>query len=552
MNTSPGTLEQPLPDDLSSLKEIIGRLQTENAQLRNQRDQLQTDNQRLQTENTDLRVELARLRDEETDLRDKLDKATRLLFGKRSERKPRTGTRDNPKGKRDEHGRAPLPADLERRNILHDLSEAEQRCGCCGQLRVCIGEKATEQLDMDPIHFFVRRTIKRTYSCQHCDPQEVPQEQRIQTAGPAQVGPIPKGLCGPGLLAHVITAKYADHTPLHRLAGQLARSGVGIACSTLGGWVAGAALLLTPLVELMKKRLLLSRAIHSDDTGVKLRVKGEPKTSSAYLWVYIGDQDYPYVVFDFTTDRSGTGPQTFLKEYKGYLQADALAQYEALYIGDVVKHVCCMAHARRKFVGALAGGDQRAKVAVDLIGQLYGIERELPPLLPPCDDPLEQQERKAREEERKRLRHEQAEPILVKLKAWLDEEKPKALPKTPLGQAIGYAWNNWKALKRYVEQGYLAIDNNLSERTLRVIAVGRNNWGVMGSEAGGENAAVLYSIVGTCKHLGIDPYAYLVEALPGIFAQGEGASEEQLAVWLPDRWLLLRQQAAASGEPATG
>ena len=142
--------------------------------------------------------------------------------------------------------------------------------------------------------------------------------QLIQTAGPPQVGPIAKGLCGPGLLAHVITAKFADHIPLHRLAEQVSRSGVKIACSTLGGWLARAADLLEPLYKLMKQRVLCSRMIHSDDTGVKLRVEGKDKTAKAHLWAYIGDADYPYVVYDFTADYSGEGPQTFLKGYKDY------------------------------------------------------------------------------------------------------------------------------------------------------------------------------------------------------------------------------------------
>ena len=167
--------------------------------------------------------------------------------------------------------------------MIHDLDEAGKRCACCGKPRVCIGEQTTEQLEMEPIRFFVLRTVRRSYACRHCDPAAVPAEQRLQTAGPEQVGPIAKGLCGPGLLAHVITAKFADHTPLHRLAGQLARSGVTVARSTLGDWLAGAADLLGPLYLLMHQRLLLSRVIHGDDTSVKLRVTGAGRTRKAHL-----------------------------------------------------------------------------------------------------------------------------------------------------------------------------------------------------------------------------------------------------------------------------
>jgi transposase len=386
---------------------------------------------------------------------------------------------------------------------------------------VCIGAQTAEQLDLEPARVFVRRTVRKSYACRHCDPAVVPAEQRLRTAGPEQVGPLAKGLCGPGLLAHALTAKFADHTPLHRLAGQLARCGVTVARSTLGDWLAGAAGLLDPLVRLMHERLLLARVIHGDDTFVKLRVPGADRTRKAHLWANIGDADYPYVVFDFTADYTAAGPTAFLAGYRGYLQADALAQYEGLYGDDRVRHVCCWAHARRKFVAAGEGGDVRAEVALGHIRRLYAIERDLPPLLPPSSEEPGAAQRRQREEQRRQVRQRQAEPTLAELKKWLEEERPRALPKSALGQAIGYALNNWAALARYLEQGYLAIDNNLSERTLRAIALGRNNWGVLGSEAGGRTAAVLYSVVATCKHLSIDPFVYLREALPGLFALGE-------------------------------
>lgn len=514
---------------------------------------LPTDVAALQAMVRELLVEVTRLRAENADLRGKLDAALKHRFGRRSERrKPPPSPAVKPAPRRDPHGRAALPEHLERREIVHDLSEAEKLCGCCGRPRVCIGEQTAEQLDLEPARFFVRRTIKRSYACRHCDPAVVPSEQRLRTAGPQQVGPIPKGLCGPGLLAHVVTAKFADHAPVHRLAGQLSRCGVTIARSTLGDWLAGAAELLTPLYGLMHRRLLLSRVIHGDDTGVKLRVVGSDRTSKAHLWACIGDADYPYVLFDFTAGYTADGPQSFLAGYTGYLQADALAQYEGLYGEDRVKHVCCMAHARRKFVAAADAGDERANTALELIRQLYAIERELPALLAPSDDPPTVEQRRQREEQRWQLRQQRAEPVLGELRTWLAEQRPAALPKSPLGAAIGYASNNWAALSRYLEKGFLAIDNNLSERTLRTVALGRNNWGVIGSETGGATAAVLYSVIGTCKHLGIDPFVYLRDALPGLFTLGEKPQAEQLLDWLPDRWLLRRGRDAPGGQAAAG
>jgi transposase len=389
-----------------------------------------------------LRAEVARLRAEDAALKSKLGQALKHRFGRRSERRPKpkpAADDDKPAPRRDEHGRAPLPEHLERREAIHDLTEAEKLCPCCGRPRRCIGEQAAEQLDLEPAHFFVRRTVKKSYACVHCDPTLVPAEQRIRTAGPAQVGPIAEGLCGPGLLAYCVTAKFADHTPVHRLAGQLGRSGVRLAESTLGDWLAQAADLLGPRVQLLHQRLLLSRVIHGDDTSVKLRVPGAGRTRKAHLWVAIGDADDPYVVFGFTADYTAAGPQRFLEGYRGYLQADALAQYEGLYAEGGVQHVCCRAHARRKFVAAVEAGDERGHAALNWLRQLYAIERELPLLLPPSDDPQAVAQRGQREEWRRALRQRQAEPVLAALKRRLEEQRPLALPKSPLGQASGYS-----------------------------------------------------------------------------------------------------------------
>jgi transposase len=528
----------PLPDDVATLQDLVR--------------QLLADVERQRTENAQLRAENAQLQGEIAQLRARLDEALKHRFGQRSERTPRPKRdADKPPRNRNEHGRGPLPEHLERREVIHDLTEAEKLCPCCGKPRVCIGSHATEQLDMEPARVFVRRTVRKTYACQECDPDEVPVEQRFQTAGPPEVGPIARGLCGAGLLASLIVAKFSDHTPVHRFANQVKRSGVRIAESTLGGWLASAAVLFDPLWHLMHKRVLLSRVIHDDDTTVKLRVAEAKKTARSHLWAAIGDADHPYVVFDFSVDYSNDGPKDFFTGYQGYLQADALAQYEVLFSDGKIKHVCCWAHARRKFVAAADGGDERAKEAVELIRKLYAIERELPPLLPPSELPLEQEQRRQREAERRAIRQRDAKPVLAELKKWLDGHKGKVLPKSPLGQAISYALNNWEALSRYVEEGYLAIDNNLSERTLRSIALGRNNWGVLGSETGGRTAAVLYTMAGTCKHLGIDPFVYLKEALMGLFSLGEKPTDEQLLAWLPDVWLQRRSSEARAG-PAAG
>ena len=433
------------------------------------------------------------------------------------------------------HGRAPLPDHLPRRVVERDLTPAERACPCCGRERECIGAQTAEQLDYDPAAYFVLRTVKKVYACRHCDPAAAPAGERITTAGPPTVGPVPKGLCGPGLLAFVVTAKFADHLPLHRLAGMIGRSGVAVPTSTLGDWVAAAAGLLTPLRDLMRRRVLLSRAVHTDDTPVPFREPGKDRVRRGHLWAYLGDPAHPYVVFDFTPGYSRDGPTRFLAGYTGYVQADALKQYADVYAAGAT-HVCCFAHARRKFVAAADAGDKLADEPLGLIRRLYHVERSLPQLGSSADA----------EEVRRTRRRAEAIPILAELRGWLDRHQPAALPKTLLGQAISYARTNWDALGRYAEAGFLTIDNNRSERALRQVALGRNNWTFLGSTAGGRSAATLYSVVATCRQLGADPFAYLRAVLPALFDLGDGPPDADLAAWLPDVWLARRSAPTAA------
>ena len=491
----------PLPDDPAALQQLV----------------------------RELLAEVRRLRQENEQLRHRLDQALRLHFGQRSERSrprrarvPREPPERDESGSRPGHGRQSLPEHLPRERVEYDLAEADKPCPCCGGPRVCIGEQVSEQLDYRPASFFVVQHARKAYACRSCDG---PSERRFTTAGPAVLGPIPKGLPGPGLLAHLLTCKYADHLPLHRQVGIVARSGVRLSRSTLCDWMASAATLLGPLVALMRARLLLSRVIHSDDTSVPFLERGRDKAREGHLWVYIGDRDHPYLVFDFTDHYRRDGPEQFLKGYTGYLQADALAQYEGLFRAGGVVHVACNAHARRRFVEAQASAPAEAEEALKYIRKLYKVERDLVGLFASDDDAGRQQHRSA-----------QTATVRDEFHTWLVEQQAGALPKSPLGEAVGYALSNWAALMRYTEQGYLAIDNNLAERALRQVVVGRANWQFCGSAEGGRTAAALYSVVGTCKHLGIDPFAYLREALPALFGLGESPGESALADWLPDVW----------------
>lgn len=495
-------------------------------------DPLPTDVPTLHAMIRDLRAELA-------EVRAKLDAVLTVTFGRRSERteRPRVPRpdADRPPRPRHRHGRAPLPEHLERRTVTHDLSDGERACPCCGSERIRIGEQVAEQLDCDPIPYFVRRTIRVSYACRRCDPAAVPASERIITAGPNTVGPIAKGLCGPGLLAHVLTAKFADHLPLHRLVGVIARSGVRIAASTLGDWVRQSAGLLSPLGRLMHQRVLASPALWSDDTRVRYRVPGRATTATGHLWVTIGDATAPYTTFHFTPGYAAAdGPGVFLDGYRGFVHADCLAQYEDVFTAGA-RHVACWAHARRKLIDAGAV----ATPATEFIRRLYRIERDLPP----PDTP----EHSAR---RLEVRRTQAAPVLTDLHAWLTTASVAALPKSPLGEATRYVLTRWEAFTRYTTDGRLSVDNNVSERTLRGIAVGRGNWTFLGSADAGHWAATHYTVVGTCRHLGIDPFAYLRDVLPRLHDLGDPPVADHLTRLLPDRWLAARPRPTASSPTA--
>ena len=301
--------DEPLPTDVPTLHGMVRSLQ---AELTTTRAELTTTRAELTTTRAELaaaRTELEAAHAELAEVRAKLDKLLAVTFGRRSERAKRTPPppTGKPPPRRHDHGRAPLPDHLERQTITHDLTDEQKACPGCGQTRVRIGEQATEQLDCEPIRFFVRRTVRVCYACRRCDPADTAADERVITAGPATVGPIPKGLPGPGLLAYTLTAKFADHIPLHRLAGIIARSGVSVAQSTLGDWVRQAAGLLTPLCQLMHRRVLAAHALWSDDTRVRYQVPGRDKTAAGRLWVTIGDTSAPYTTFHFTANYTRRG-----------------------------------------------------------------------------------------------------------------------------------------------------------------------------------------------------------------------------------------------------
>jgi transposase len=410
------------------------------------------------------------------------------------------------------HGRQRLPQHLERRQVTYELAAEAQQCPTCQAALTRIGDETSERLEYVPASLLVLEERCAKYACPHgCT---------VRTAAkPMQ--PIEKGLPGPGLLAHVAVSKYADHLPLHRQTQMFTRHGVTLSRQTLCDWMGRAAVLIAPLVDLMQQRALQSKALQTDDTPVAVLDPALPRTKTGRIWTYVGDQAHPYTVYDYTPDRSRAGPDHFLEPFRGYLQADAYAGYDALYRDPArgVTEVACWAHVRRKFFEAQDADPMRAMILLAYIRLLYAVEREA------RDRALDADGRRA-------LRQERSLPILADIEAYLRREQPHVLPKSPIGDAIGYALHNWAALVRYTEDGDLAIDNNAAERSLRGVAVGRKNWMFFGSDTGGRTAALLTSLVTTCKRLQVEPFAYLRDVFDRISAH----PASRLAELLPDQW----------------
>jgi transposase len=432
------------------------------------------------------------------------------------------------------HGRRRLPADLPRQTVVHDLPDEEKPCPCCGTMRTVIGQEVSEQLDFEPAKLFVVEHVRLKYACRRCEAQAAEGGPQIETAE-KPLWPIEKGLAAPGLLAYVLVSKYGDHLPLHRLEKILQRHDMDISRSTMCDWAAQSAGALKPLYDLMVQEVLASKVIHTDDTPVNVLDRNQNKTRTGRFWVYLGDQNHPQSVFAYTPSRSRDGPMNFLRDWgqqeKRYLQADAFGGYDGIYAsqaGGQVTEAACWAHARRKFYEARNTDLAVSTQALAYIRMLYDIE---------------DQARELSSAERAHRRQEQAAPLLTKFKHWLQAQQAEhggvVLPKSPLGQAMTYAFNQWEALCVYTTDGDLAIDNNAAENALRRVALGRKNWLFCGSDAGGQTAAILFSLIATCQRHKVNPFTYLRDGLTRIAAH----AITRLAELLPNHWQILVPQS---------
>ena len=413
-------------------------------------------------------------------------------------------------------GRQPLARDLERERIVHDLAESEKHCAGCGQDLRLIAEETSERYDYIPASLRVIQDVCLKYAC----------DCTVKTAGkPPQ--PIEKSTAGASLLAQVIVAKWADHQPLHRQEKMFERQGIEISRKTMGGWMAQCAELMDPLYRLMKKELLRSKVIGTDDTSVKVLDSKLPFARTGRIWPYVGDAHHPVIVYDYTPTRSRAGPAKFLEGYQGYLQADAYSVYDAFFKPERgMTEVGCWMHARRYFFKALESDQPGMGPALHLIARLYAVEERAKAL-------------SLSAEQRLALRQRVSVRLLGKLRKYLLELQQEVLPKSPSGAAVRYALNQWQALTRFLEDGELEIDNGATERANRDIALGRGNWTFFGSDNGGKTAAVLRSFIASCKRCGVEPFAWFHDVLARIPAH----SIARLSELLPHNWKPLASRA---------
>lgn len=495
-----------------------------------------------------------------------------LSFGEELDQRPAAGAADatdaaaedkdaqrgaaSAPSRRVQRGRRNLGADafaqLPVTRCEHDLTDDQKPCPCCGKAREKIGEESSWQIEYIPGHFERLEHVRFKYACKQCEQDAAGGADGPQIArADKPMGMIEKGLAGPGLLAFIVTSKFADYTPLYRLEDIFSRgggAGFEIARSTMSLWCRDVAEMVTPLYNLMIERVLKSRVIGTDDTIMPMQEPGAGKTRKARMWVYIGgvgDEDKPYTIFDFTLSRSRDGPSQFLKGYTGTLIADAYGGYNGIVMGrgdegngEVVNgeagitRAGCWAHARRKFVDAEKTHPAIAAEAVGIIKKLYAIEERGKAL-----DAASRGD----------LRRAESAPILSALKQKLFMWRDQLLPKHPMALAIGYALNQWDELNVFAGTdaaaqrradpasehfGRVPIDNNASEREMKRIVLNRKNSLFVGNERAGRTAAILSSLTSTCRRHDIDPQRYLTQLLINLPA----TPMSQLQQWLPDEW----------------
>jgi transposase len=406
---------------------------------------------------------------------------------------------------RKKRGRKPLPEDLPRVDVVHDIDDEQKLCAC-GATLSRIGEDVSEKLDYTPAELKVIRNIRPKYACKCCEGVE--DEGPTVKIAPAPVQLIPKSIAAEGLLAHIAVSKFADALPLYRQQKILARLGVDIPRATMANWMKLAAEQCRPLIELLEEEIRSGPLINIDESPFQvLNEPGRSNTTKSYIWVFCGGPlDAPVVLYQYHPTRSGQLALDLLDGYQGYIQTDGYAGYDHLSTDPGIEHLGCLVHARRKFVevnksrkkvrGKKAETKGLADEALDFIGELYQIEKY------------------ARENELSygqilELRDKKSRPILDRFKTWLDTHHPQVPPKSLLGKAIQYTLNQWDRLVVYLEAGFLKPDNNVAENAIRPFVLGRKNWLFAGAPEGAQASATMFSLIETAKANGLEPCKYL-------------------------------------------
>ena len=395
---------------------------------------------------------------------------------------------------KDKPKRRPIPDHVPRMEV--ELTPGEESCAGCGGTLRRLGEDITEELEYVPGRFIVNRIVRPRLACSGC-------ERFVQAPLPSR--PIERGRPGPGLLAHVLVSKFADHLPLYRQSQIYDRDGIDLDRSTLADWVGKTTALLEPLANAIGRHVLEAEAIFVDDTPVALLAPGTGRTQTARLWTYVrderpwGGEASPAAWYRFSGDRKGRHPRDHLADFRGWMHADGYAGFDELYRAGNIREVACMAHIRRKFVDVhRAQGSPIAEEAIRRIAELYAIEKVI---------------RGSPPDRRAEVRQAKARPMFDELEAWLAEQLTTISGKSPLAAAIRYALTRMAPLRPYLEHGILEIDNNAAERAMRAIALGRKNYLFVGSASGGKAAAIAYTLIETAKLNGVDPEAWLADTL---------------------------------------
>lgn len=423
--------------------------------------------------------------------------------------------------KRASHGRLPIPDHLERVVIELDVDESERICPRTGQPMVVIGHEKSEKLEYRPGRLFVNLYVRPKYA----SPDRVNGNQVGIVTASMPDHPIEKCKADIGLISHAIVSKFADHLPFCRQDAIFEREGVAIARSTLDGWALATADALRLLGDELKKAVLDTDVLHTDDSIIPLLEKGRGKTRQARLWVYIrGGPGPPLTAYDFTTDRRKKRPLEYLGDYRGYIHADAYSGYDQLFRKDGVVEVGCWCHARRGFDEAMTSRPEEASEIIALIARMYEFERRFRDLSP---------------EERHQQRQETVHRVVAAIFERIGQMRPTTLPAEPLRKAIDYVRNQRQALERFLDDGRLKADNNAAENAIRPLALGRKNWLFAGSERGGHAAALYLGLIQSCKACDVNPWTYFDDVLRRIMAH----PTKRLRELLPDHWQPLPRDA---------